>query len=182
VKLGVTDSAYYVLDAIIGRYEFPQLLSIVTTLDADDTADAFYIEDTSNGIALLQVLQQETRLPVIACKVKGSKESRVDAVTRLFEAGKVYFPSEASWLVPALDQLLRFPSGKNDDFVDALTLGLERTAKPELWKMVADIFRDPAEEVEDEDFQEQLALCGGHKGKMNALIQAREDQRHGGTA
>lgn len=176
VKLGITDSAFYVLDAIIGRYEFPQLLQIVATLDTDNP-EAFYIEDTSNGIALIQTLQQETRLPVIACKVKGSKESRVDAITRLFEAGKVYFPSEASWLVTALDQLLRFPSGKNDDFVDALTLALERTAAPPLWKRVADIFCDPAEEEDDEDFQEELALCNGHRGKMNALIQERAEAR-----
>jgi predicted phage terminase large subunit-like protein len=158
VKLGVNDSSVFVLDAIIGKYEFPQLLEIIKTLDADNP-EAFFIEDTSNGIALLQVLQQETRLPVIACKVKGSKESRVDAVTRLFEAGKVYFPGEAPWLVTALEQLLKFPSGRHDDFVDALTLGLERTAQPEIWKRVADIFAeyngDPTPDDErDEYFRE----------------------------
>jgi predicted phage terminase large subunit-like protein len=183
VKLGVTDSAFYVLDAIIGRYEFPQLLQIVTTLDADNP-EAFYIEDTSNGIALIQTLQQETRLPVIACKVKGSKESRVDAITRLFEAGKVYFPSEAPWLVTMLEQLLHFPAWKNDDCVDALTLALERTAQPELWKRVRDIFygpnrddeAEPTEEelARDEAFRQRLSACGNHIGKRNAVIVEHE--------
>jgi hypothetical protein len=36
------------------------------------------------------------------------------------QQGRVYFPSEASWLPLAKKELLRFPAGVHDDIVDAL--------------------------------------------------------------
>ena len=178
-----------------GRWTFPELLQVVTTI-AVDKPEAIYIEDTSNGIAVIQTLQAESTLPVIACKVRGSKESRVDAVTRLFEAGMVYFPAEAPWLVGALEQIRKFPSGKRDDIVDALTLALERTAEAPFWKMFHSIFggdiaeddeaelEQSEEEVEkrlaqierDEEFQRKVTACNGHRGKINALITERETE------
>ncbi len=36
--------------------------------------------------------------------------------------GKVYFPSQAEWSSVLVSELLRFPSGVNDDQVDVLSL------------------------------------------------------------
>ena len=187
VELGVTDNAFLCFECAHWPMDVSGVLRVVTALAADKP-EAIYIEDTSNGIAVIQTLQAESTLPVIACKVRGSKESRVDAVTRLFEARKVYFPAEAPWLVGALEQILKFPSGKRDDIVDALTLALERTAEVPIWLLVHRIFdgalsdgdddqlelEKSEEEVErrlkqierDEELQRRLAACGGHVGKL----------------
>ncbi len=47
--------------------------------------------------------------------------------------GKVYIPSYAPWFAEARDQLMKFPYGAHDDFVDALAyigLGLAIQVKP----------------------------------------------------
>ena len=49
------------------------------------------------------------------------------------------------------EQILKFPSGKRDDIVDALTLALERTAEAPFWKTFHSIFGgDIAEDDEAE--------------------------------
>lgn len=55
---------------------------------------------------------------------KGSKESRVEGITGTLEAGKVYLPKEAPWLLDFERELLSFPLGRHDDQVDAFVLAL----------------------------------------------------------
>jgi predicted phage terminase large subunit-like protein len=53
------------------------------------------------------------------------QRSRFDKTARLlaqaarFEAGQVHLPREAPWLGAYLSELLAFPTGRNDDQVDA---------------------------------------------------------------
>lgn len=127
VKLGVTKSAFYVLDVWRGKVEFPGLLRRVSLLPLETPAPTkIYVEDTSNATALIQALKQETTLPVIPIAAKGSKESRVEGVTGSIEAKKVFLPNEAPWLLEFERELLAFPAGKNDDMVDAFTLALSQ--------------------------------------------------------
>jgi predicted phage terminase large subunit-like protein len=50
----------------------------------------------------------------------GDKQTRAQSIQGRMAMGKVYFPSFASWWPEARDQLLKFPHGTHDDFVDAL--------------------------------------------------------------
>jgi predicted phage terminase large subunit-like protein len=127
VKLGATKSGYYVLDVWRARLEFPALVRRVRNLLDDPVPpSAVYVEDTSNAVALIQQLRQDTTLPIVPISVKGSKESRVEGITGLLEAKKLYLPTEAPWLLDFERELLSFPSGKHDDQVDALTLALTK--------------------------------------------------------
>lgn len=50
------------------------------------------------------------------------KQTRAQAIAGRWSMGKVYLPKFAPWYEDAVDQLLNFPNGANDDFVDFLAL------------------------------------------------------------
>jgi predicted phage terminase large subunit-like protein len=126
VKLGVTETGYYVLDVWRDKVEFPALMRRVKHLeDEDPRPSSIYVEDTSNAVALIQQLRDETRLPIVPVSAKGSsKESRVEAITGTLEAKRVFLPNEAPWLLAFENELLAFPISRHDDMVDAFTLAL----------------------------------------------------------
>ncbi len=135
VKIGVTKNGYYLLDCWTARVEFPDLLKRVIALeDEDPKPSVVYVEDASNATAMLQVLKTSSRIPVVGVTAKGSKLSRVEACTGVFESKKVFFPHEAPWLLTLEGQLLGFPGAKRDDAVDALCLGLSQVSNRKMSK------------------------------------------------
>jgi predicted phage terminase large subunit-like protein len=97
---------------------------MVAQLAAKWLPSAVLIEDKASGQSLIQELQRDTRLPVLAVKVDKDKVSRAYAITPTCEAGRVYLPERAAWLEDFLDELMMFPSGPHDDQVDTFTQGL----------------------------------------------------------
>jgi predicted phage terminase large subunit-like protein len=62
----------------------------------------------------------------------GDKEQRAQSIAARVAMGKVYFPKDAVWTEKAINELLAFPNGVHDDFVDALAyigLGLRSQVK-----------------------------------------------------
>ena len=86
--------------------------------------DALVIEDKASGQSLIQGLQAETRHPVIGIKPDADKETRANAVTSLFEAGRVLLPYDEPWLKSLESELFMFPLGRHDDQVDSVTQAL----------------------------------------------------------
>lgn len=71
----------------------------------------------------------------------GDKEQRAQSIAARVAMGKVYFPKEAVWSERAVNELLAFPNGTHDDFVDALAyigLGLRSQFKASSPKKVDD--------------------------------------------
>lgn len=61
------------------------------------------------------------------------KRTRAQAIKGWMALGKVYFPRLAPWYAAARSELLKFPDGAHDDFVDALAhlgMGLETQWQP----------------------------------------------------
>lgn len=54
--------------------------------------------------------------------VGGNKEQRAQAIAGRVAMGMVHFPKDALWTERAINELLAFPNGTHDDFVDALAL------------------------------------------------------------
>lgn len=50
------------------------------------------------------------------------KQSRAQSIKGKMAAGRVHFPAWASWYPEARNQILTFPAGTNDDFVDTLSM------------------------------------------------------------
>jgi len=122
--IGEAENGYYIKDVIKVRVEFPELKRMAVSLCNRDNPIAVLVEDKASGQSLVQELERNTKIPVLPVKVDSDKESRVNAVTPLLEAGKVYLPESAPWLFDFVDELSSFPSGAHDDQVDSLTQAL----------------------------------------------------------
>lgn len=74
------------------------------------------------------------------------KQTRAQSIRARMAMGKVFFPANASWWTEALHELLTFPAGKHDDFVDFIAhLGMEidSMSSPDRVKMVKETLEMP---------------------------------------
>ena len=114
------------LNAVKQRLEFPELKQLCIEEYKDWEPDAFIVEKKSNGAALYQEFRR-MGIPVGEFTPgKGQdKISRVNAVSDLFSSGIVWAP-DRRWAHEVIEECNDFPSGANDDMVDATTLALMR--------------------------------------------------------
>jgi predicted phage terminase large subunit-like protein len=115
---------YYLLDVTRGRFEYPKLRQTALTLAERYDPTAILVEDTSAGIALGQELRQLGQYRVKSVQVERDKVTRLYVQAAKFEAGNVYFPRNAPFLLDLEAELLSFPQGKHDDQVDSMTQAL----------------------------------------------------------
>lgn len=115
------DNGYYLMDTAVGKWEFPELCRKVEEQARKWQPEAILIEDKASGQSLLQEMRRQTNLPFIAILPKHQKIQRLASVTPLFEAGKVFFPTYASWLAELEVELLSFPNAVHDDQVDTIS-------------------------------------------------------------
>ncbi len=127
---------YYLLESVAKRFEFPDLVKLVVDCYREWKPEIVCAEAASSGIPLTHVLARETSIPIIGIPPKGDKVARVQAVTPLFETGKVLLPKSAPWLDAWMEEHLRFPAARHDDRVDTTSLALswlsERNLQAEL--------------------------------------------------
>ena len=84
---------------------------------------AVLVEAAANGHAVIQMMKK--KLPnILPIKPDKSKIARASGAAPMIEAGSVHLPPDAHWLHFVVDQFAKFPIGKNDDCVDAITQGL----------------------------------------------------------
>jgi len=117
---------FYLMHIWRGRVAFPELITAIKDQFARFHPQAVCIEDKASGQSAIQVLRQQTHLPVIAVPADGSKENRADMVSPLFEAGKVKLPEAAEWLSAWIDEHVNFPKAAHDDQVDSTSYALLR--------------------------------------------------------
>jgi predicted phage terminase large subunit-like protein len=116
-----------------GRVSFGDLKTTVLSLFRDHAPDEVLVEAKASGQSLIQELRADTTLPVIAIEVDGDKVTRANAISPLFESGRVFLPEDQIWLQQGTHwvrdlraELLAFPHGKHDDMTDALVYALAR--------------------------------------------------------
>ncbi len=114
------------LNSIKERLEYPELKDLCIKEYKYWEPDAFVVEKKSNGAALYQEFRR-MGIPVGEFTPgKGQdKIARVNAVSDLFRSGIVWAPDER-WAREVMEECNDFPSGQNDDLVDATTLALLR--------------------------------------------------------
>jgi predicted phage terminase large subunit-like protein len=115
---------YWPLDVDAGRWEYPDLRRHLLDFCARTNPNKVIIEDAASGTALIAELKRDTSLPVVGVKPIVSKIARVEAVTPLFESGRVIVPKSASWKEDWVSEHLRFPAGTHDDLVDTTAMAL----------------------------------------------------------
>ncbi|MBO6538866.1 MAG: phage terminase large subunit [Rhizobiaceae bacterium] len=112
---------YYLLNVWRRRTDFPTLRREAVRLVKEWRPNIVLVEKADVGGPLVQELRRD-QLParIITIPPKGDKIARTDAVSALFEEGRVRFPKEAGWMNELLKELLAFPGSKHDDQVDSI--------------------------------------------------------------
>jgi len=117
----VCENGYYLLNAWRAKMDYPKLKAAFVNMFKQFNPSVVLVEDAASGQDLIAELKTFTRIPVLAIKVTKDKVARANAVTPLFEAGKVFIPSNASWLQAWQYEHEVFPGGAHDDWVDTTT-------------------------------------------------------------
>jgi predicted phage terminase large subunit-like protein len=93
----------------------------IRNIAAMDPPNVILIEDKASGQNIIQELGRETTLPIIPFKIgTNDKEERAKLATPTVEAGQVFLPEDAPWLVEFLDMMATFPNGKHDEDSDCM--------------------------------------------------------------
>lgn len=113
---------YYLLDLERAKLEFPALKRRVVELAARWSVDNVVIEDKGSGQSLIQDLRATTDLPIVAYNPYNSgKVLRAGYASQYFEQGRVWLPAGHNNMEDFLGELLMFPLGENDDWVDSVS-------------------------------------------------------------
>jgi predicted phage terminase large subunit-like protein len=123
------DNQGFLLDLWRERVEYPDLKRKVISFCEKHTPNECLIEDKGNGIALIQDLRANTRIPVIAIEPEGEKEMRAQRTSPSCEAGLLVLPYSAPWMIDFETELTQFPMSAFNDQVDMLTQYLDRFAR-----------------------------------------------------
>lgn len=116
----------YIADGFRARIEFPEQRRYITRRIAEEKNTRHCIESALHGAAFVQELRREVRFigrPIRSVRVSSDKLTRANAWSARAEAGKVALV-RGPWIEDFLDEVCRFPFGKHDDQVDAVSLAV----------------------------------------------------------
>ena len=119
----------HVVDMVRGRFGTFELVAAACDLIEKWDCVQFGMEHGQIKMTLWPLLLEEMRRRRIACAINDTlkpvtdKEVRAQPLRALMQTGRVIFPmkSVAPWVETAEGEMLRFPMGKHDDIVDALS-------------------------------------------------------------
>lgn len=80
-----------------------------------------------------RMVEEQTYINLQEVTPVKDKLTRARAIIAMINMGRVRFPAFAPWWGKALDEMLKFPNGKHDDFVDMIAylgLGLMQQVRP----------------------------------------------------
>ena len=137
--------ALLLLDAIKGRYEFPELRRLELEQYKYWQPESVIIEAKASGLPLTYELRQMDIPVVNFTPSKGNdKHARVNAVAPLFESGMIYAP-EQKFAEEVIEECASFPFGDHDDLVDSTTQAIMRFRQGGLLKHPEDYVDEKAE-------------------------------------
>lgn len=121
-RVGV-DGTHYLVDAYRSKEIFDKQVRIISKLMRIWEVNYAVVEEAGMGVQLIQNYQGKLPAPIVKYVPagKGSKEFRFDAAAPWISTGRVMFPKNASWITDFINELVAFPNGANDDWVDAFS-------------------------------------------------------------
>jgi predicted phage terminase large subunit-like protein len=126
------DNAHIILlDAIKGRWAFPELKKRALEYYKEWEPDACLIEKKAAGAPLIQELRA-MGIPVSEFSPSRGKSGtsndkvvRLNSVSDMFTSGRVWAP-DTRWARELIEEVAAFPAGEHDDYVDTMTQALMR--------------------------------------------------------
>ena len=114
------------LDAVKGRYEFPELRRRALQQYKYWQPETVIIEAKASGLPLTYELRQMD-IPVINFTPSrgNDKHVRVNSVAPLFESGMIWAPDQ-KFAEDVIEECAAFPYGDHDDLVDSMTQAVMR--------------------------------------------------------
>jgi len=114
------------LDAIKGRYEFPELRRRALQQFKYWEPETVLIEAKASGLPLTYELRQMDIPVVNFTPSRGNdKHVRVNSVAPLFEAGMIWAPDQ-KFSEEVIEECAAFPHGDYDDLLDSMTQAVMR--------------------------------------------------------
>ena len=114
------------LDAMKGRYEFPELRRLALQQYKYWQPESVIIEAKASGLPLTYELRQMDIPVVNYTPSKGNdKHTRVNSVAPLFESGMIWAPNQ-EFAEEVIEECAAFPFGDHDDLVDSTTQAIMR--------------------------------------------------------
>ena len=124
-------SISYLLDVFREQLIYPDLRRAVVDLRLEFDPTMVLVEKAGSSFSLYQDLRkegadwQDLRKEgadwIFNLHPKRDKVSRLTHQSAKIEAGHVYLPKKAQWLVAFESEVAAFPNGKHDDQVDSLS-------------------------------------------------------------
>jgi predicted phage terminase large subunit-like protein len=140
IKVGIDrQSNIYIIDCYWKKVASDIAVEAMLSMASGDTAPMVWWAEKghiSKSIGpFLRTRMAEERIYINLFEVTpvGDKAQRAQSIAARLAMGKVYFPKDSSWCEKAVNELLAFPNGTHDDFVDALSyigLGLRNQYTP----------------------------------------------------
>lgn len=121
VVVGFLDDAMFVLDVYRDKVTLPGLVDMYETMRSEwgSVLSDVYIEDASNGTALLQLKESDGCIAVHP-QAHGGKEVRAGHTARYHRRGRAMLSAMRAWAETLVSEHGLFPNGTYADIVDAL--------------------------------------------------------------
>jgi len=116
--------SFAVLDYWSSQAEYADIKTKFTEKWWEQRPRSMHVEDATWAQPLISDLRRATGVNVVAQPVEGSKWTRADRVSPIFQSGRVVLPCRAPWLDAWLHEHLSFPNGVHDEAVDTTSMAL----------------------------------------------------------
>lgn len=128
LTVGVDDEGdIWVLDAIWRQMPADKAVDAMITMIQQHKplhwwAERSQISKSIGPFLRKRMLETKTFASIIEVVPVADKQTRAQSIQARMAMHKVHFPETAPWWPMARDEMMRFPNGQHDDFVDALAL------------------------------------------------------------
>jgi predicted phage terminase large subunit-like protein len=112
---------HYVIDVFRARVDPVELRDAALRLIEQYRPRKILIEDASSGTSLESMLREKNHRAELWPTRARNKEERLQSVLHYFVEGRVFIKEDEVWTVDLLSEWMRFPLGRHDDQVDAMS-------------------------------------------------------------
>jgi len=112
---------HYVIDVFRARVDPVELRDAALRLIEQYRPRKILIEDASSGTSLESMLREKNHRAELWPTRARNKEERLQSVLHYFVDGRVFIKEDEVWTVDLLSEWMRFPLGRHDDQLDAMS-------------------------------------------------------------